>query len=118
MLAVAQFGGSRPEFQSTVHALESQFDMMLGGLPEDFTDNLLFACYVVCFNLIVFFLLLNFLLAIIVEAYLKVKEALEEQQTEQAIPTPAIYSTLTYLQVGETVHQWWRRDTDDTNQTA
>ena len=39
LLAVVQFGGSRPEFSSTVQAIETQFDMMLGGLPEDFTDD-------------------------------------------------------------------------------
>jgi len=48
--------------------------MMLGGVPEDFMSYQHVPMFTFAFNIIVFLLLLNFLYAIIVEAYLKVKE--------------------------------------------
>jgi hypothetical protein len=64
----------------------TQFDMMIGGLeyvPDGFSQDTLLMIYICTFFVIMFFFMLNFLLSIIVDAYLRVKMAIDQQETEQ-----------------------------------
>ncbi|HJO96260.1 MAG TPA: ion transporter [Victivallales bacterium] len=92
-VALVQFGSELPEFSTPVLVLQSQFDMMLGGLPDGFLTDSLFAIYVLSFNVVVFFLMLNFLLAIIVEAYMRVTGAADKKNKTGQEFFSDIYST-------------------------
>jgi len=76
-MAYFLFGSGNDGFSEPLTALNSVWDMMLGG-----TDNfevisgqykIIGVVYMYSFNLIVFFVLLNILLAILVEAYMDVR---------------------------------------------
>lgn len=47
-------------------SMKTQFEMLLGGLPDDFEKNWTLVIYVALTNVVMFFLMLNFLLAIVV----------------------------------------------------
>ena len=66
------FGGYRPEFQDFGTSVQTLFEMMFGGFVDNWTQNMLLEVYSVSFLVVLFLLVLNFLLAIIVEAYMKV----------------------------------------------
>jgi len=57
---------------------------MLGGLPDGWHDDWQMLVYVIANLSVVFFLLLNFLLSIIVDAYMVYKEKIKEDQFEMA----------------------------------
>jgi hypothetical protein len=86
-LATVVFGGQYDSFRDmTTTSGITQLDMMIGGLeyvPEDFSHDNLLMIYIAAFFLVQFFFMLNFMLSIVVEAYLRVKRAIEEQETEQ-----------------------------------
>eukprot|EP00403_Amphidinium_massartii_P012110 CAMPEP_0178426596 /NCGR_PEP_ID=MMETSP0689_2-20121128/29315_1 /TAXON_ID=160604 /ORGANISM="Amphidinium massartii, Strain CS-259" /LENGTH=645 /DNA_ID=CAMNT_0020048285 /DNA_START=136 /DNA_END=2073 /DNA_ORIENTATION=+ len=81
------FGGERKEFgsvQSTIELLGSL--MMTAEMPENtFQGKTGYVLFIICFIVIFFFLMLNFLLAIIVDMYSKVQDALDQLKTEQDV---------------------------------
>eukprot|EP00293_Proteomonas_sulcata_P012517 CAMPEP_0184304488 /NCGR_PEP_ID=MMETSP1049-20130417/13989_1 /TAXON_ID=77928 /ORGANISM="Proteomonas sulcata, Strain CCMP704" /LENGTH=503 /DNA_ID=CAMNT_0026616303 /DNA_START=36 /DNA_END=1547 /DNA_ORIENTATION=+ len=90
---------SRAQFGDQSTAMVTQFDILLGSLPENFQDDWLLIIYVAMTNVIMFFLMLNFLLAIVVEAYMKVREQIEESETENEI-TYDLILTMYFTTVG------------------
>ena len=62
-------GASRADFADFQTSCATQLDMMLGGLPEDWSEETNVLVFVTIHFVVFFFFLLNFLLAIIVEAY-------------------------------------------------
>lgn len=104
LLAWVQFGGQIEEFSTLPRTVETQWNMMLGALPEDFLAEPLFGLFIFTFNIVVFFLMLNFLLAIIVEAYLAVKTATEELQVEEAFYSDIAHVWGTFKQ--EKLRRW------------
>ena len=91
-LAAISFGGERVEFATLSASFETLFDMMLGEVPigSDGASSLLrwsndplMFIFVVTFNFLIFFVMLNFIIAIIVEAYLNTKKMVENDETEQ-----------------------------------
>ena len=78
-----RFGDSRDDFESLGHALGTQVQMMLGGdFPADWQQDAEMTIWTLVFFILLMVFMLNFLLAIIVDGYVKVAKALEEQETE------------------------------------
>jgi len=92
-LAVVFFGGDVEGAKTMGTAFSMQFDMLLGSLPEQFGETTFFTLYCLLFNVICFFFLVNFFLAIIVDTYAKVKGAIELSDAEQDLPTD-VYEVL------------------------
>ena len=89
-IATWRFGPYLKEFSSFEKTMQTQFIMMLGSIdyfnwgensemPRALTELKFF---VILFIVVVFFLILNFVLAIIVEAYIKVRQQCEEMETQ------------------------------------
>lgn len=76
LMGTWSFGDAYPNFSTWFGAIVSQIDIVLGTLPEYWTEDFRMAIYVALCLFIFFFLLLNVLLSIIVDAYMKVKEEL------------------------------------------
>jgi len=86
-LATWSFGSYRNDFKDIPHAMKSQFSMLLGNLPSGYTNDFLLGLYVISTNILQFFLMLNFLLAIVVEAHTKVREDIANIEVENEIFT-------------------------------
>jgi len=90
------FGSSIDSFTTFSKAFNANFEMLLGG--TDYNNEIMAQyqvigfIFVYSFNFIVFFVLLNILLAILVEAYMKVKED-NEAKDSKSVPTE-LYSVL------------------------
>jgi hypothetical protein len=78
ILAAWILGDSRPGFVNLTTACATQFNMMIGELPEGWSEDLNLLVYVVANFLVFFFFLLNFLLAIIVEGYMRTRKLIED----------------------------------------
>jgi hypothetical protein len=73
-----RFGGYRPEFATWEVTMQTQFLWMIGAVGENWADNTDLQAFTVLFLMVMFLLVLNFVLAIIVEAYMGVRKANEE----------------------------------------
>jgi hypothetical protein len=84
-----QLGPSVPGFGTFKDTLVRQFEMVVGEFPWenieglDTTTSLMFMSYVLLYAFFVFFILLNFFLAIIVEAFTRVKKQQDENVVER-----------------------------------
>jgi hypothetical protein len=84
------FGAQVEGFETFIQAGVRQFEMVVGEFPWDNLNGLnsvmtiLFYAYFLVYTLIMFFIIINFLLAIIVEAFGRVKRANEENVIENA----------------------------------
>merc|ERR1712008_442358 len=70
----------------------SQWSMMQGEVPDEGLAERLFTLYVISFHLVVFFLLVNFFLAIIVEAFLHSKQDTVINDTELSFLQDVIWT--------------------------
>eukprot|EP00928_Gymnodinium_smaydae_P090131 TRINITY_DN7397_c0_g1_i1.p1 TRINITY_DN7397_c0_g1~~TRINITY_DN7397_c0_g1_i1.p1 ORF type:complete len:1776 (+),score=320.55 TRINITY_DN7397_c0_g1_i1:104-5431(+) len=85
-----RFGAVREDFKDFFEAFSTQFDAMLGppgalnisGLAEDQWE---FLIYAFCFQCICFFFVLNFILAIIIDAYSSVMDEVRNSNVEMDI---------------------------------
>ncbi len=82
-----RFGNRLEAFSDMERTLQTEFQMLLeGGLPEMWAQDPQLTrelqTFSVLYMMILFLLILNFLLAIIVEAYMKVREAVEIKQVD------------------------------------
>ena len=91
-LAHAQFGYSRVEFRDMEASFRTLWEMMLGSMlrngataSQTWTNDVMLLFVQLTYIAIVFLILLNFIIAIVVEAYMKVKAEIEEIHTEQSI---------------------------------
>ena len=86
-----RFGNTREDFGDFETALRTEFQMLFGEFPEGWGDDPALQrelqVFVVLYLLVLFLLVLNFLLAIIVEAYMKLRALLDEIETEQEFLT-------------------------------
>ena len=86
-----RFGNTREDFGDFETALRTEFQMLFGEFPEGWGDDPALQrelqVFVVLYLLVLFVLVLNFLLAIIVEAYMKLRALLDEIETEQEFLT-------------------------------
>jgi len=105
VLGMSQFGHLRPEFQDFDSAFRTLWDMQLGSMlasgairsSQWSTDPLLWL-YQMTYMVLNFFIMFNFVIAIIVEAYMEVKNEVMEDDTELAIWTDAMYAIRYALQ--------------------
>mmetsp|Transcript_21274 Transcript_21274/g.46660 ORF Transcript_21274/g.46660 Transcript_21274/m.46660 type:complete len:1658 (-) Transcript_21274:219-5192(-) len=77
-----RFGGNRTDFIDLEATMQTQFLMLFGGFQENWVESTEMIIYTVSYMLVQFILILNFILAIIVEAYMKVREVIEEMEVE------------------------------------
>eukprot|EP00919_Chromeraceae_sp_WS-2016_P038579 GHVR01092136.1.p1 GENE.GHVR01092136.1~~GHVR01092136.1.p1 ORF type:complete len:1256 (-),score=260.69 GHVR01092136.1:98-3418(-) len=85
-LGFFMYGDTVQGFKTIGSAIFTQFQMLIGDWPwqEDSEDPLMYL-YFTAFALIVFFILLNFFLAIIIDAYSEVKGKVEESEVENSL---------------------------------
>ncbi|CAD7939844.1 unnamed protein product [Amoebophrya sp. A120] len=110
-IGVWMFGAINPKFASFMDSFITQFEMLMGEYPwpESTLDQNfgLFFSYLNIYSLVVFFILLNFLLAIIVDSYASVKEMVNTCEVECNILTD-IVALLCYPYM-RVVYQWPER---------
>ena len=92
LLGVAAFGSSRPEFRDGEAGFRTLWEMMLGSmlqngatLNETWTHQRPLMMFQLIYMILVFLILLNFIIAIVVEAYMKVVQDLEDCEVEQSL---------------------------------
>eukprot|EP00281_Chroomonas_sp_CCMP1168_P016014 CAMPEP_0206220982 /NCGR_PEP_ID=MMETSP0047_2-20121206/5167_1 /ASSEMBLY_ACC=CAM_ASM_000192 /TAXON_ID=195065 /ORGANISM="Chroomonas mesostigmatica_cf, Strain CCMP1168" /LENGTH=1725 /DNA_ID=CAMNT_0053643677 /DNA_START=282 /DNA_END=5460 /DNA_ORIENTATION=+ len=78
-----RFGSHRDDFESFEAAMQTEFIMFFGEFPEAWQDGWDLQAFVVLYFCICFLFVQNFLLAIVVEAYMNVRQAIIELKTEQ-----------------------------------
>jgi hypothetical protein len=91
------FGSWRSDFQDLESSFRALWEMMLGNMLESgeikssawTSDPMLFVFQMV-YLLLVFMILLNFIIAILVESYMIVKQEVDEKESEQAFWTDSI----------------------------
>ena len=79
------FSNERSEFATLQAGMTTQFAMLNGEFPEGFEEDNRMIAYAVITFVVQFLLMLNFLLAIVVDSYAAVKEDIKEQETDQDI---------------------------------
>ena len=119
-----RFGDRLEPFENVESTLQLEWEMLFGALPANWgVDKQLtreLQLWTVLYLMLVFLLILNFLLAIIVEAYMKVREGIDASETESEFFTD-VYFTLdsTYRRIlfgwpaparlGEVMESWRAR---------
>jgi uncharacterized membrane protein YfbV (UPF0208 family) len=92
-----RFGDRLEPFENVESTLQLEWEMLFGALPANWgVDKQLtreLQLWTVLYLMLVFLLILNFLLAIIVEAYMKVREGIDASETESEFFTD-VYFTL------------------------
>ena len=92
-----RFGDRLEPFENVESTLLLEWEMLFGALPANWgVDKQLtreLQLWTVLYLMLVFLLILNFLLAIIVEAYMKVREGIDAHETEGEFFTD-VYQTL------------------------
>ena len=82
-----RFGNSLEEFGSYDRALQTEFEMLFGAIPKNWSNDPQLErdlqTFTVLYLMALFLLVLNFVLAIIVEAYMKVREASKRKKFEK-----------------------------------
>jgi len=79
------FSNERSEFATLQAGMTTQFAMLNGEFPEGFEEDNRMIAYAVVTFAVQFLLMLNFLLAIVVDSYAAVKEDIKEQETDKDI---------------------------------
>lgn len=74
------FGGDRDDFRTGTETMTTQLNIILGTLPENYNLDFRLSVYVMLTTAVFFLLMLNFLLAIVVEGYMKVRGEMEENK--------------------------------------
>lgn len=107
IIATWRFGAKMQELSTTGTAFLTQFNALLGPpgfLEMDLDDSLDYVIYALLFHSICFFFMVNFVLAIVVDAFSKVTTKLQECSTEQDLisDTYALLRTLPEI----LMHKW------------
>ena len=98
------FGAEREEFMTLQAGMTTQFMMLSGEFPEGFEEEPKMIAYVVLSFVVQFLVMLNFMLAIVVDSYAKVKEDIEMQTTDSDIFTDVYLSAVNAFK--GLIHQW------------
>uniref|UniRef100_A0A7S3C5R7 Ion transport domain-containing protein n=1 Tax=Haptolina ericina TaxID=156174 RepID=A0A7S3C5R7_9EUKA len=104
VVAYTAFGSKEPSFSSVPTTIETLLSVTLGEWPEGALSDLKLFVFLAFFLALNFFLVLNYIIAIIVDAFTKVKAALEEDESEQSIfaDIKAIY----IVEIKRRLHGW------------
>ena len=98
------FGSEREEFATLQNGMTTQFMMLSGEFPEGFDQEPKMIVYVVLSFVVQFLVMLNFMLAIVVDSYAKVKEDIELQTTDSDIFSD-VYVSAVNASKG-LIHKW------------
>eukprot|EP00397_Hematodinium_sp_SG-2012_P000158 GEMP01000158.1.p1 GENE.GEMP01000158.1~~GEMP01000158.1.p1 ORF type:complete len:1553 (+),score=371.66 GEMP01000158.1:3372-8030(+) len=79
-LATWTFGALDERYESFSETMYSQFNMVIGEYPLDPVPELqgMYVAYLICFCVLMFYILMNFFLAIIIDSYAAMKEQVDE----------------------------------------
>jgi hypothetical protein len=86
------FGATIGSFNTVGVAAQRQFEMVIGEYPWDTIEGLpfltavMYTIYLLTYSILAFFILVNFFLAIVVDAFLNVKKGIINQVTENSSP--------------------------------
>ena len=103
-----RFGEEFVHFSSMRQSFLTEFSMLFGDFPDEWTRSTEMTLFVTTYFLILFLCVQNFLLAIIVAAYTKVREFNESFQSEEEFFTDCWNSGLAYCKRYK--YGWPRRD--------
>ena len=82
-----RFGNSLEEFGTYDRALQTEFEMLFGAIPKNWSNDPQLErelqTFTVLYLMALFLLVLNFVLAIIVESYMKVREVSKKKKFEK-----------------------------------
>eukprot|EP00933_Yihiella_yeosuensis_P030851 TRINITY_DN24408_c0_g1_i1.p1 TRINITY_DN24408_c0_g1~~TRINITY_DN24408_c0_g1_i1.p1 ORF type:complete len:314 (+),score=60.60 TRINITY_DN24408_c0_g1_i1:492-1433(+) len=104
LIAETLFAPRYHDFESFARTMDTQYHMCLGEVPESFGSDIQLTVYMVVFNFTMFFLVVNFLLAIIVDSYMHVKEDVSANEGEQEFFADLWAGFITNLK--RCVHRW------------
>jgi len=79
-----RFGTYRADFVTLKQTMQTQFLMLFGGFQDNWAETIEMIVYTVTYMLVQFILILNFILAIIVEAYMQVRKNIEDNEVEMS----------------------------------
>jgi len=108
-LACWSFGPEKAEFSTVGHAIWLAFQMLVGEFPfeDPWKETPIQKIWYISYTFIVFFLSINVLLAIIVEAYAEVKRrVVEVVVTEKSLPADII--SLFKIAIARRINKWPR----------
>eukprot|EP00927_Polykrikos_kofoidii_P085905 TRINITY_DN9471_c0_g1_i1.p1 TRINITY_DN9471_c0_g1~~TRINITY_DN9471_c0_g1_i1.p1 ORF type:complete len:1719 (-),score=296.22 TRINITY_DN9471_c0_g1_i1:194-5329(-) len=95
LIASWRFGEKREDLASFWAAIKTQFNALLSppaslAFPEDGSLHLEYVLYVLLYHVLCFFFLMNFMLAIIIDAYAKTEKTTQNRHVAQSIPQDVI----------------------------
>ena len=79
-----RFGSEYEQYADFETTLQTEFELLFGEFQEGWTDSREMALFTVLYLLVLFLLVLNFLLAIIVEAYMQVRRGVHAGEARRA----------------------------------
>ena len=79
-----RFGGEYENYANFERTLQTEFEMLFGGFQDGWTDSWEMRLFTVLYLLVLFLLVLNFLLAIIVEAYMALRAGIHFEKSDAA----------------------------------
>jgi len=103
-IATWRFGDQHVQFADFSTSLQTQFEMLIGDFPDAWTDTMDLIVYTVLFMMVMFVLVLNFILAIVVEAYMSVREENAKCEIEMDFGTDVFYCFLAFFK--RLYHGW------------
>ena len=106
----ALFGWSHLEFRDLEASFRTLWDLGMLGTPIEsgalpsthWSNNPLMALFLLTYSVLMFMVMLNVVIAVILESYMAVKQEVEDDPTEQSIWADTAIVASTYLDT------WWR----------
>lgn len=112
VLACASFGRSMPEYSSIGNSLLTQYMVITGGIGDYGDNSTSYIIYLLLLFTVQGLFMLNFFLAIVIDAYAAIKQKIVDQITEQNIVVDLV--DVIIVSVKQCIHGWpsARRITD------
>ena len=111
LLAWAQFSDTQEEFSTPWVCFETMWKLFLGEILESgeipssmWSSNMILMVFLLMYNLMVFMTMLNFIIAIIIDAYMKVVNVAKLMEAEQEFFTDVIH--VSTVSAKSWLHQW------------
>mmetsp|Transcript_43840 Transcript_43840/g.87883 ORF Transcript_43840/g.87883 Transcript_43840/m.87883 type:complete len:445 (+) Transcript_43840:3-1337(+) len=98
------FGASRTEFRDLQASLLAMFEVLMGRLPKGFEEDVHMTVMMVLCVITLFFFLRHFLLAIIMQGYLKLRREVEDNKCAQGFGTDVLLTLRSFIK--EKVEGW------------
>ena len=91
-IGILSFGSEHKRWSTFESSMRHEFELLFGEFPDDWTDHRTMAIFTIVYLLVLFLGVLNFLLAIIVDAYMNVRQDLQQLEIEQEFLTDVFQS--------------------------